>query len=90
MTMSDYSSAAPDERPVSMQPMSEQGHGGNRQSNATMATFGAWDKGLQRNLQGVEESLTVRILSMSSLVPASADLHRDEERAVHIISSAIG
>lgn len=70
-TISDYSSM-PDDRPVSMAPLSDAGHGpqaGNRQSSATMgtmATFGAWDKGLQRNLQGVEESIAVRLYYLPS------------------------
>ena len=68
-TVSDYSSM-PDDRPVSMAPLSDAGHGvmaANRQSSATMgtmATFGAWDKGLQRNLQGVEESVAVSHVSI--------------------------
>lgn len=66
-TMSDYSTTAPDDRSmsVSMAPTSDQGHtaaSNHRQSGMTMATFGAWDKGLQRNLQGVEESVTVSLL----------------------------
>ena len=65
--MSDYSTTAPDDRSmsVSMAPTSDQGHtaaSNYRQSGMTMATFGAWDKGLQRNLQGVEESVTVSLL----------------------------